>query len=397
MGRGRPKKPVPPPPASALQPTPISKTVTSETVNHQASTSSTPVVVGEKTPSASTNPKKEVIPPNSEVRKLWVDVLKDNRNPAKGRSMQFIAPKLIDGNVEVEIEVEDIESELDFWSSALILYVIGGELSMNALKNFMTRTWNFVQLPDMYYNDEGFFILRFRSFSDRDDVLMKGPYTIRNMPVLIREWNPDFKLKDDFLRTLPIWIKLPQLPLYLWGERSLNKIGSALGIPLVTDECTANKLRVSYARILVEMDITKELPAEITIRDRDGNKLQQAIEYEWKPLYCNRCHKPGHNCDQPKPKVKQWKPKSKPVETDKTESQMVVEETSKGVTTTRMEPEMKEKSDTKVESKWTEVNKSTKDRGKKPMVENNSAILTCTNGFDALQVLNDLQMLKETG
>lgn len=59
------------------------------------------------------------------------------------------------------------------------------------------------------------------------------------------------------LGTLPMWIRLP---LYLWGAKSLSNIGSVLGNPLVTDECTANKLRVSYVRMLVEVDITQELP-----------------------------------------------------------------------------------------------------------------------------------------
>jgi hypothetical protein len=92
--------------------------------------------------------------------------------------------------------------------------------------------------------------------------------------MLLREWKPNFNLKNDMLRTIPIWVKLPQLPLYLWGVKSLSKIGSALGIPLVTDECTANKFRISYARLLVEVDITKELPKEITITDSEGGKLK---------------------------------------------------------------------------------------------------------------------------
>ena len=86
------------------------------------------------------------------------------------------------------------------------------------------------------------------------------------------------------------------LPLYLWGDNTLGKIVSAIGNPIVTDECTASKLRVSYARILVEVDITKELPQEITIRDRSGNKLQQAIKFEWKPEFCPKCQKIGHKC-----------------------------------------------------------------------------------------------------
>jgi hypothetical protein len=79
----------------------------------------------------------------------------------------------------VDIEDADVESEVKFWASSLIMYVLGGDLSMGAVKQFMIRHWNFVKLPDMFYNDEGCFILRFHSFKDKDDVLMQGPYTIR--------------------------------------------------------------------------------------------------------------------------------------------------------------------------------------------------------------------------
>ncbi|KAK2455257.1 hypothetical protein QL285_002729 [Trifolium repens] len=127
------------------------------------------------------------------------------------------------------------------------------------------------------------------------------------MPMLLREWKPDFSLNRDMLCTLPIWVKLPQLPLYLWGAKSLSKIGSALGKPLVTDECTAHKLRVSYARMLIEMDVTQCLPHDITIRDNEGNTMKQLVEYEWKPLFCDKCQKIGHICatDPPKKVQKQ--------------------------------------------------------------------------------------------
>lgn len=215
-------------------------------------------------------------------RKLWVDVISGNRNPAKGRVMQYVAPKVVDGEIDVKIEDEDVAPELKFWETTLILYILGGDISMYMLKNFMEKAWNFVSLPDMYYHDDGYFMLRFKSHADMDAVLMKGPYTIRNMPLILQEWRPDFDLKKDMLSTIPIWVKLPKLPLHLWGETSLNKIGSAIGIPLVTDECTTHRLRVSYARILVEVDITQKMLDEITITDNKGLKRKQPIEYEWR-------------------------------------------------------------------------------------------------------------------
>jgi hypothetical protein len=122
------------------------------------------------------------------TRKLWVDVLSGNRNPANGLAMEFVAPKRVDGEIVVDIEAADVESEVKFWASSLIMYALGGDLSMGAVKQFMIRHWNFVKLPDMFYNEEGYFILRFHSLKDKDVVLMQRPYTIRNMPMLLREW-----------------------------------------------------------------------------------------------------------------------------------------------------------------------------------------------------------------
>ncbi|CAK8568232.1 unnamed protein product [Lathyrus sativus] len=112
-------------------------------------------------------------------------------------------------------------------------------------------------------------------------MMMKRPYSIRNMSMLLSEWKPDFNLKEDMLRTLPIWIKLLQC-ITLMGAKSLRKIGSTLGTSLLTDECTANKLQVSYARILVEVDVTQDLKKDIIIKDNEGRKLVQIVKYEWK-------------------------------------------------------------------------------------------------------------------
>jgi hypothetical protein len=291
---------------------------------------------------------------------------------------EFVTPKLVNGEIEVEIDATDIINEVKFWDSALIMYVLGGELSMNGVKQFMTKMWNFVQLPYMYYNEEGYFIMRFHSYADRDKVFMNGPYTIRNMPMLLREWKPNFNLKSDMLRTIPIWVKLPQLPLYLWGAKSLSKIGSALGNPLVTDECTANKFQISYARILVEVDITKELPQEITIKDSEGEKMKQPVEYEWKPIYCDKCQKFGHQCGAKKNVVKTWVTKSIPKEMNeehKSANQKVITPTKPSTGTSR-------KNDLD-NGEWTTVSKGIRDRGKRP---ESAAAVTCGNGFETLGV-----------
>lgn len=187
----------------------------------------------------------------------WVGVSKGNHLPTHGIKLPYVAPSIVDGELEVNIDKEDVKYELQFWDNALIMYALGEELSMNAVKHFMSTVWNFVALPEHYYNDEGYFLIRFRSPEDRD-------------VVFLHQWTPEFTLKDDLLRVLPIWVVFPQLPLMFWGENSLGKIASALGKTLITDECSSKKLSVSYERVLIEVDFTMELRKFVTSKDQFG-------------------------------------------------------------------------------------------------------------------------------
>lgn len=100
------------------------------------------------------------------------------------------------------------------------------------------------------------------------------------------------------------------------------------------DECTAKKLRVSYARVLIEIDITLELKKQILIKDRKGNSITQQVEYKWQPMFCKKCNKLGHDCALQPPKaagqppirhtrqggkmakatLKTWQPREQPAE-----------------------------------------------------------------------------------
>ena len=74
------------------------------------------------------------------MKKLWVDVINENRNLAKGMEISFVAPKIINGTIVVEIEEEDVIPKLRFLESALIIYVLGGDLSMNVVEKYMMKS-----------------------------------------------------------------------------------------------------------------------------------------------------------------------------------------------------------------------------------------------------------------
>ncbi|CAK8577476.1 unnamed protein product [Lathyrus sativus] len=210
QGRGRPKSTVPSSPetiTSLKTPELESRNTTTNLKTPEIESRTTTVEDTNITNTLENETKKiltETIQTQPEERKLWADVINDNRNPTKGMEIESVVPKVVNGVIEIEIEQEDIATEIQFWENSLILYVVGDDLSMNKMKNFMQRMWNFVKMPDLYYHDDGYFLLRFNSQEDKEAVMMKDPYTIRNMLMILKEWQTGFNLKKDLLRKLPI-------------------------------------------------------------------------------------------------------------------------------------------------------------------------------------------------
>lgn len=75
---------------------------------------------------------------------------------------------------------------------------------MNLVKQFMIKSCDFIQLLDMYYHDDVYFLLKFKTHKAMEIVMMNGSYSIRNMTMLLRKWKSGFNLKDDMLCALPI-------------------------------------------------------------------------------------------------------------------------------------------------------------------------------------------------
>lgn len=115
----------------------------------------------------------------------------------------------------------------------------------------------------MFKHEEGYFMIKLINRDVRDTILYSGLHLFYGKLMIVKQWSANFNFQSKVLKVVPIRVKLPNLPLNCWSEDSLSRIGSLLGIPLYADECTTKYLRVSFARILVQMDVTKEIIKEV--------------------------------------------------------------------------------------------------------------------------------------
>jgi hypothetical protein len=94
---------------------------------------------------------------------------------------------------------------------------------------------------------------------------------------------------------MPVWVRFPNLPLQCWSPLCLSKLASVIGKPVHSDSPTTSMSRLSYARVLIDIDLLVELPSWIDITLPNGVTKSQAVIYESLPRFCKQCKTLGHS------------------------------------------------------------------------------------------------------
>jgi hypothetical protein len=117
------------------------------------------------------------------------------------------------------------------------------------------------------------YLFRFVDESTRDTVLEEKIWYFANKPIILRRWTPGMQMMNLSLNSVPIWIKLHNLPLEYWNTVCLSHIASGVGKPICADSVTEQYLRLGFARVLVEVNVDDEVRKEIDVLGIDGIKL----------------------------------------------------------------------------------------------------------------------------
>ncbi|XP_026435201.1 uncharacterized protein LOC113332917 [Papaver somniferum] len=91
-----------------------------------------------------------------------------------------------------------------------------------------------------------------------------------------------------------VWVHYPVLSLEYWDEETLFKLSRALGNPVKVDDATLNYQSGHYARVLVEIDLSKKIPNKLWIITKYGC-FSQSITLTNLPKFCWKCKIVGHH------------------------------------------------------------------------------------------------------
>ncbi|MCD7446165.1 hypothetical protein HAX54_045222 [Datura stramonium] len=94
---------------------------------------------------------------SSEVKPTMMDVVSENRSQREGIQLQYFAPVLKDG-------------------------------------------------VKIYLHDEGHYIFQFECDKDKAMVLSKGSFTFNYRVMILKQWEPNFKISSEPLQSIPVWM-----------------------------------------------------------------------------------------------------------------------------------------------------------------------------------------------
>ena len=94
--------------------------------------------------------------------------------------------------------------------------------------------------------------------------------------LFLSPWNLGFNLEAD-ITAPPVWVRLPNLPLHLWGESTLADIGNKLGRYLDSAEPKGRQFRCAH--ICVEVNLEKGLLEALKLTLGDWSHIQE-LDYE---------------------------------------------------------------------------------------------------------------------
>ncbi|CAI0626847.1 unnamed protein product [Linum tenue] len=170
------------------------------------------------------------------------------------------------------------------WRSALVVKALGRSVSYTLMAKRLVGIWAKAGTLQVTSVKNGYFLVRFTSGIDYERAVTGGPWLVGDNYLTVHPWSEDFNPYEHEISSTLVWARLLDIPIHYFHQVAVMKIGSRIGKPIRVDQATSTGARSDYARVCVQVDITRPLLSQFTIKGK-----MYFIQYEGLEKICLKC------------------------------------------------------------------------------------------------------------
>lgn len=216
------------------------------------------------------------------VSRPKVDLLKEKLASIKYEDDNPLKPMVI-------LEDEVVDQLCAPWHDALVVKLLGKTLGFQTMRDRLARVWKLQSGFELMDIDHGYYMVKFDMEGDRTKVMEEGPWMVFDHYLTVQTWTPEFLSPKAKIEKTMVWVRFPGLNLLFYDESILLVLASTIGKPIRVDSNTLDVRRGRFARVCVELDLTKPVVGKVWLR---GHWYH--VEYEGLHRLCTSCGCYGH-------------------------------------------------------------------------------------------------------
>jgi hypothetical protein len=183
---------------------------------------------------------------------------------------------------------------VEFLEMVVVGWACGKWLGTTFFHSWMENNWgyNLSVFPSIWLLAKGWFSFIFTATTNVSWVLSKT-WSMLGTPIFLKCWTPSFYMKRERMDVVPVWVRLPGLPMQYWNPVHFSAIGNKLGEYIELNFFFEVTGLMSMSRILVRLGIWSRILKELTI-EMDSGSFLQPLYYEGMHFRFHRFHAYGH-------------------------------------------------------------------------------------------------------
>lgn len=148
-----------------------------------------------------------------------------------------------------------------------IIKLLAKSLGYNFMREKLRRLWKLKAGFEMLDIGNSFFTIKFDIEEDRIKVNQEDPWMIFDHYLTVRAWSGDLISQEAKIDTTMVCISFPGLYLFYYDESIILAMAATVGKPIKVDTNTKDVRRGRFARVCVEVDLTKPVVGRVWMKN----------------------------------------------------------------------------------------------------------------------------------